>query len=1055
MKDYNGFMKIICYDFENKTEYFKCFGSDTDYTIETLVVEREVQLGVTDICLNDVIFYQACGVADKINFNAHSSAPCGHLCHTDVFYNLVEDLQTNICRKGRSIIGGEMSCNNIDVDQLKSQCKNENQMCDGIITQYIEEQIVFADHELYCNGFVYGIVCNVGYYNIHDAAYISCNSRYSCKDGREEELCLSANATEYTCESSFSKEIVPLFNFSRCGPIGRVDRWSQYQLVVYKSLCVDYKDQTNCSDQSRVGLSCEINGHISTVANQIICNPHLGYRPPLCDDNLDVACLQLSFSCLIHKHRFCDGSRDCPDGLDESSCSGITHKTCLRKYGSPKHVGVPFSWIGDGMEDCLDGEDEHGDWPTCGFGETQRYSAMNSHSYCPEVFLCYPGFIEFSDLCDGTDSCGNENEVCTKSRNKYTLFDSPEHDRGKVKILHCLNGLSTLDEFINGKCSNANFSFTDIQVLGKTSFIKLFLPQSPNWKVDCDHIYGAAYVYLSCLNLCRSSPCILNELVHFDSCQFQYNDRIFSITNNDQLTFLVRNRIDGSYHNDIFPCKNGGCVEYSKVCNLVDDCGDGTDEQNCTNHFRCDVNNDLIPLPKVCDNTIDCSDLSDECNDRCVTRNKIIDSFTVTVSGWILGVLAVCLNLVTIPVSIKLMINSKKYESLANHTLLVLINLGDLLVGIFIFTISVYNVYYGSSYCKMQLEWLTSKTCLFVGVLNTVGIMISVLSMVALSLFRVINLSRSLAIPSPVSRKGILKIFFVSYSIIVGAIVTSLMPMVEKFEDYFVNGLYHGSDNPLFLGAPSKKSHMDILQAYYGRLSSQFLSWGLTRQLLAKMFSQDYSEFQNRKIQFYGNDAVCIFKYLVRKEDPQFVFVWVSHAIQIICFIVISVSYIIIARVSSLNSVAVVDKATAKFIERRAHKVQRVAATIILTDFISWIPFIVVCIMHSFEFLDATKWYSIFSLVLNPLNSVINPILLNPMIKETVINMLRQLSCNPFRLVRLRHLAAQPDGVVVSMHVVQEGVQSGVGGDLCAQSDDVVVSMHVVQEGVQSGVGGA
>ena len=48
---------------------------------------------------------------------------------------------------------------------------------------------------------------------------------------------------------------------------------------------------------------------------------------------------------------------------------------------------------------------------------------------------------------------------------------------------------------------------------------------------------------------------------------------------------------------------------------------------------------------------------------------------------------------------------------------------------------------------------------------------------------------------------------------------------------------------------------------------------------------------------------------------------------------------------------------------------------IITTDFCCWIPFIVICALHFLEALDATPWYSIFSMIVLPINSVINPLL--------------------------------------------------------------------------------
>ena len=57
---------------------------------------------------------------------------------------------------------------------------------------------------------------------------------------------------------------------------------------------------------------------------------------------------------------------------------------------------------------------------------------------------------------------------------------------------------------------------------------------------------------------------------------------------------------------------------------------------------------------------------------------------------------------------------------------------------------------------------------------------------------------------------------------------------------------------------------------------------------------------------------------------------------------------------------------------------------IITTDFPCWVPFIGICMVHYLEILDATPWYSIFSMVILPINSVINPILYNDILTGKV-----------------------------------------------------------------------
>jgi hypothetical protein len=44
---------------------------------------------------------------------------------------------------------------------------------------------------------------------------------------------------------------------------------------------------------------------------------------------------------------------------------------------------------------------------------------------------------------------------------------------------------------------------------------------------------------------------------------------------------------------DNFTCKSKGCISQTRVCDLIDDCGDGSDEENCVNYNMCDFENGI------------------------------------------------------------------------------------------------------------------------------------------------------------------------------------------------------------------------------------------------------------------------------------------------------------------------------------------------------------------------------------------------------------------------------------------------------------------------------
>ena len=51
---------------------------------------------------------------------------------------------------------------------------------------------------------------------------------------------------------------------------------------------------------------------------------------------------------------------------------------------------------------------------------------------------------------------------------------------------------------------------------------------------------------------------------------------------------------------------------------------------------------------------------------------------------------------------------------------------------------------------------------------------------------------------------------------------------------------------------------------------------------------------RGEKVDFYGNAGVCIFKYLVRTDDPQWIFSSSVLLMNCLCFLFISGSYMLI-----------------------------------------------------------------------------------------------------------------------------------------------------------------
>ena len=73
---------------------------------------------------------------------------------------------------------------------------------------------------------------------------------------------------------------------------------------------------------------------------------------------------------------------------------------------------------------------------------------------------------------------------------------------------------------------------------------------------------------------------------------------------------------------------------------------------------------------------------------------------------------------------------------------------------------------------------------------------------------------------------------------------------------------------------------------------------------------------------------------------------------------------------------------TAEKINKRNRKLQNKVTIIILTAFFCWVPFVLFSLLHYFEVLDATPQYEVFSIIVLPINAVINPFLYSEIVEN-------------------------------------------------------------------------
>ena len=524
-------------------------------------------------------------------------------------------------------------------------------------------------------------------------------------------------------------------------------------------MCADKLDQTNCSDTKLTPPQCPINVYASNVSQHIICKRaitvtyNLNYSNTfaLCDDRMDIQCVNPTPGCYIHKHQLCNSITDCRSGSDEKSaqCFRVSAQECKRKFPYNASLSLPIVWIDDGVEDCVGGIDEDiTKWKSCQYPTFTIYGG----NQCDDVYICpsgYPFYVEIKSLCDELLSCQGENKMCiTATLTSSQLRYIPLKVEDVIYLHNCLIGLQDLNKYLE-QCEHV--TYPAVEILG-TKPNNLYLPIK---QVSCSYAYGEQYVYLSFSGKCYDAECPLKSSpISGNTCSNILKRKTYSISSDGNLVIVQKDKKDFKIKN-VFACGNNNCIPYSKACNLVDDCSDGADEESCTNHFVCNVNSNFtkscIPLSSVCDGKYDCLDLSDESS--CCHR-KLINGLILKISSWSIGILSISLNGFIQARSIYTMRFAKTSTALKNKVLVTLISFVDWLVGGYLLSLAVVDSYFRNSFCSNQFDWLLSSYCSILGVVSTVGSQISVICMAILSVTRLGTISNGLSIPGPINKKS-------------------------------------------------------------------------------------------------------------------------------------------------------------------------------------------------------------------------------------------------------------------------------------------------------------
>ena len=115
--------------------------------------------------------------------------------------------------------------------------------------------------------------------------------------------------------------------------------------------------------------------------------------------------------------------------------------------------------------------------------------------------------------------------------------------------------------------------------------------------------------------------------------------------------------------------------------------------------------------------------------------------------------------------------------------------------------------------------------------------------------------------------------------------------------------------------------------------------------------------------------------------------VWLILAVNFICFCIITISYISIVVITKRSSQSSEQESNAERL-RDQKIIENKVTIIVVTDFLCWVPFIIISALHNLKTIDATHWYATLAMIVLPINSVINPLIYDDRLRRFTIDIL-------------------------------------------------------------------
>ena len=430
-------------------------------------------------------------------------------------------------------------------------------------------------------------------------------------------------------------------------------------------------------------------------------------------------------------------------------------------------------------------------------------------------------------------------------------------------------------------------------------------------------------------------------------------------------------------------------IKVENVCDFKSDCADHSDEKYCssTTHFNCTSGIPVsIDVAKVNDNELDCVDLSDECKDNPISsvkemiKNTYLRQFVyVTLVGIIV------FNVIVLKKNLKKLksINDNQLTKYFNLIFILNLSFSDLIYGLVLAVIAYSSNKFSGVFCTNNFYWRSSLLCKAMGVLTFIS------SETSLNILFLVTAFRLYSVYYPFKCLDIKKrtIYVLLLACWLLSFVLSFIPIALE-KEFMQNMII--SSNILF---NNRKADRIILPDELYKLASKIESvWNIAqletvppsksihniRDTKNWFFnSQEMkSRFPNTSIDvkmtfgFYSSSSVCLPDFYSKSPvSSKFSLAVISYNLLLISCI--AVGYILIFH--KIKSTKMNKSSENSLKKERIMSVK--ILLIVATDIACWLPIIVFSYASFLGFQIPGVAHSVTSIVLLPINSLINPIL--------------------------------------------------------------------------------